>query len=284
MDYIAREFPHLSDSESIEINRFIVHKCSPFYFSEFLRTTSCNVSDAEELFKFDERLRSVLIQYLLRFEIQIKNDFVQAVEKTTESTSFWNDPSFYLPNFLVPRFAGGKSDFDYVKSKVEESLSNLNMSSLEASDYAAFYAISFGTFIRVFKEISPVYKRDFIASYTRYLPVHDFQTMHSYLLCVRAIRNRCAHGNHLVSINLVNQLNQYSLIKQANRVANPTISCSEFELTLLFVFHNLFCFRELIRDLRKVLLRYEEIYTKYAGKQSINSTICAKLFHSTTRG
>jgi hypothetical protein len=135
-----------------------------------------------------------------------------------------------------------------------------------------------GTFIRVFKQIKPVYKFPFSQHYTRYLPRHDFDTIHTYLLCIRALRNRCAHGNHLVSINLVNQLNQYSLIKDSARVTNPALDCSEFELTLLFLFHNLICFRELIRDLHVVLLAYEPVYSRYGGKQSINPTICAKLF------
>jgi abortive infection bacteriophage resistance protein len=278
MNLIQTQFPNLSAADQATISKFIVHKCSEFYFIDFLQTTSGNVLDAIELFKLDERLRAVLIKYLLRFEIQIKNDFVQTLEKTTNSDSFWNDKQFYLPNFCVPRFQNGKSDFDYLLSKISESLSNLNMSSTGASDYAAFYAMSFGTFIRVFKQIKPVYKFPFSQHYTRYLPRHDFDTIHTYLLCIRALRNRCAHGNHLVSINLVNQLNQYSLIKDSARVTNPALDCSEFELTLLFLFHNLICFRELIRDLHVVLLAYEPVYSRYGGKQSINPTICAKLF------
>lgn len=278
MDLIKERFPSLSEEELLSVNKFIAHKCSAFYFLDFLQTTSGNVDDAKELFKLDERLRVVLMKYLLRFEIQIKNDFIQYVEKATKSASFWNDSSFYLSNFLKPRFSGAKSDFSFLLSKIKESLSNLNMPSLGASDYAAFYAMSFGTFIRVFKQIQPQYKFDFSYHYTRYLPKHDFDTIHSYLLCVRALRNRCAHGNHLVSINLVNQLNQYSIIKDPSRVANPGLDCSELELTLLFLFQNLVCFRELIRDLHAVLLAYEPTYSKYGGKQSINPTICAKLF------
>ncbi len=277
---IPAKFPALSESDLTNIERFITKKCSEFYFLEFLDITKGNIDDAKMLFKLDERLRGILIRYLLRFEIQIKNDFVKYVEASTKSPSFWNDPIFYMPSFLSQTKANRISEFDFTVHKVNEALHDLNLRVSIAPNYEAFYAISYGTFLKIYKSIKPEFKKDFQDLYTTYLPTHDFKTLHSYLSCIRLVRNRCAHGNHIVSNSLVNQLNQFSWITDPSRSPKPSVPFSVFELTLYFLLHQLNCWREMKKELHNVLCKYESIYSKYGGKQSINPTVCKKLFNN----
>lgn len=95
---------------------FIEGKCSQYYFLDYLRTTNGNVDDAIEFYLLDDRLRSLLAQYLIRFEIQLKTDFVDGVQASTKCSSFWNKRKFYLPDARHPRARGRASKF-YLMSK-----------------------------------------------------------------------------------------------------------------------------------------------------------------------
>ena len=267
---IHKTFPTISNKEMSDLSQMISDKCSEYYFLDFLKATNGNIKDAYGLFIFDEKLRCLLFKYVLRFEIQIKSDFIECVSKATKDDSFWNKPEYYIFK--------KESDFDNFKDKIEEAFKNLNTSPMLANSYAAAYVMSFGTFITMFKNINPMYKRKFIASYTKYLPSHEFGVLHKYLLCMRALRNRCAHGTHIVSNSFVNQLSQFSSLKNPTDI-NVGMECfSVFELTLYFLIKSLHCRLEFVKELKKMLTSYKNLYSKYGGKQSINPTIIEKIF------
>ena len=267
---IKQTFPSITKEELLRLNDNISDKCSEYYFLEFLKATNGNINDAYRLFIFDEKLRCLLLKYVLRFEIQIKNSFVECVAKATKDESFWNNPNYYIFK--------NSNDFIKLKDKIDESFKNLNTLSMSANSYAATYVMSFGTFITVFKHINPMYKRQFIKKYTKYLPTQDFTVLHKYLLCMRALRNRCAHGTHIVSNSFVNQLAQYSSLKSKNYLKPGMEHFSILELTLYFLMQSLHCHKEFEKDLKAILLKYRRTYSKYGGKQSINPTIIDKIF------
>ena len=147
-----------------------------------------------------------------------------------------------------------------------------------ADSYAATYVMSFGTFIQMFKNINPSLKRKFVQQYTKYLPIHNFNVLCKYLLCMRALRNRCAHGTHIVSNSFVNQLSQFSAI-QKEECLNPNMKImSIFELTLYFLMNLLNCKNEFSKDLKHILEKNKNLYSRYGGKQPINPSIIEKLF------
>ena len=76
---------------------FIEGKCSQYYFLDYLRTTNGDVEDAIKFYVLDDRLRSLLSQYLIRFEIQLKTDFAETVQESTRCASFWKKRKFYIP-------------------------------------------------------------------------------------------------------------------------------------------------------------------------------------------
>ena len=171
-----------------------------------------------------------------------------------------------------------QEEFEKLKSKINEAFKNIGSPTISENSYAATYVMSFGTFVSVFKNINPAYKRGFIKKYTKYVPQQDFDTLHKYLLCMRALRNRCAHGTHIVSNTFVNQLHQYSMLKEEGRVKPGMEKMSVFELTLYFLLKNLNCGSEFKKDLQKLLLKNEALYSKYGGRQSINPSIIQKIF------
>lgn len=270
IEIIKEVFPDISDEKLTALKTKIGDKCSEYYFLDFLRATKGNIKDAYRLFIFDERLRCLLLKYVLRFEIQIKNSFVECVSKSTGDIHFWKNPKYYIYK--------SEKEFDRLKEKIEESFKNLATSSQTANSYAATYVMSFGTFVSVFKNINPLYKREFVKEYTKFLPVQDFNILHKYLLCMRALRNRCAHGTHIVSNSFVNQLKQFSSLKDEKYIKSGMEIMSVFELTLFFLMNTLNCRVEFERELKALLILNERLYSKYGGKQSINPTIVKKLF------
>ena len=269
-NFIKKEFPNISTKKFLSLKNKIKDKCSEYYFMDFLRSTNGNCDDAYRLFVFDERLRCLLLKYVLRFEIQIKNSFVEDVVETTGDRFFWKKKEYFIFK--------NENEFLNLKAKIEESFKNLESPSLTADSYAATYVMSFGTFVSFYKNINPMYKRKFIDDYTKYLPNHSFEILHKYLLCMRALRNRCAHGTHLVSNSFVNQLAQYSKLKSEPFIKPGMEMMSIFELTLYFLINSLNCKKEFIEELKKLLLKNMNLYSKYGGKQSVNPTIVYKLF------
>lgn len=267
---IKQAYPNITDAQYKKLKTDISDKCSEYYFLDFLKTTKGNIKDAYGLFIFDEKLRCLLLKYVLRFEIQIKNSFVESVLKTTKDMKFWSDPSYYIFK--------NQTEFTKLNSKIKEAFKNLNTSFMSANSYAATYVMSFGTFVSVFKYINPQYKRKFIEKYTKYLPVHEFDLLHKYLLCMRALRNRCAHGTHLVSNSFVNQLQQYSFLKKSDNIKSGMEYMSIFELTLYFLYQFLHCRIEFKEELTNLLTHFKNLYSKYGGRQSINPAILDKIF------
>lgn len=267
---IKQAFPSITKEELKKLGKNINDKCSEYYFLDFLKATNGNIDDAYKLFIFDEKLRCLLLKYVLRFEIQIKNSFVDYVSKATNDDSFWNNSQYYIFK--------KQQDFINLKSKIEESFKNLNTTHTSANSYAATYVMSFGTFVTVFKNINPMYKRKFIKEYTKYLPVQDFDILHKYLLCMRALRNRCAHGTHIISNSFVNQLKQFSSLKNSHCIKPGMEKFSVFELTLYFLLKTLHCKKEFAKELKKLLDKNHGVYSRYGGKQSINPSIINKIF------
>ena len=114
---IKKEYPLISEEELLKIKKVVAPKCCDYFFVDFLRSTNGNVDDAISLFFLDEKLRSLFVQYLMRFEIQIKSDFATMVENSTLSDRFWVIKKFYIPEARNKR-NGKISFFEMTKENI----------------------------------------------------------------------------------------------------------------------------------------------------------------------
>lgn len=73
----------LTAGQKRAITRFVNKNCSYYFFLNFMRMTNGNVKDAIQLYRFDKSLRILTLKYILRFEVQIKKDFIHYVEIAT---------------------------------------------------------------------------------------------------------------------------------------------------------------------------------------------------------
>ena len=87
---LKHEYPNMTFSDYEKAIIFIEGKCSQYYFLDYLRCSNGNVDDAIEFYILDDRLRTLFVQYLIRFEIQVKADFINYVQTSTHSSSFWS--------------------------------------------------------------------------------------------------------------------------------------------------------------------------------------------------
>lgn len=256
---------------------FIEGKCSQYYFLDYLRTTNGDVEDAIKFYVLDDRLRSLLSQYLIRFEIQLKTDFAETVQESTRCASFWKKRKFYIPEARTTSSKGKISKYRLMCKKIRANIAHLSFSSMGPANYVAMYATSFGTFQDLFKLIDSPHKAAFIQKYTTQLRANDYRTLNGYLEAVRRIRNRCAHGNHVVTLKMVNDLNNLrrTIIRGAPVSVNGYVSV--MEATLVFIIEHLNCGDEFKEKLMSIMTEYRDILVKYAGRHSLSAQSIEKV-------
>lgn len=275
---LKHEYSKLKASDYKKALDFIDGKCSQYYFLDYMRCANGDVDDAIEFYLLDDKLRSLLTQYLIRFEIQIKTDFVQKVQDSTHSSSFWKHRKYYIEEARHPGKKGNISNFTRMKRHIESNMNRMAFSTIGPINYAAMYSSSFGTFQELFKFIDLPYKDSFIQIYTSHLKVHSYKILNTYLESIRRIRNRCAHGNHIISLKMVNDLNSLrSTMFNCDATPNSNFHLTVMEATIIFIIKQLNCGEEFKNRLISLLSKYEDILTKYNGKHSLSSKTIAKI-------
>ena len=235
----------------------------------FLRITAGDVRKAIQLYFFDEQIRSVLLKYILRLEIQMKKDFVDSVYSTTSDSCFWNNPGYFTKRFTTPKQNNTDSLFDVVVKEIANRMKGMHYSSSSDKNQQAFYAMSFGSFIRFYSGMHLKYHFDFSEKYFIKGNPDLVEGLKRYLNNIRIIRNRCCHSNHLVSVKLKNDLNFHtSLLSGYIGDSN-----SEFEKTIYFIYSRLEN-KDLFKDeMIGVLAEYESYWKPYCRKHILPMTI-----------
>lgn len=275
---IKNEYKTLKPSEVKKATDFIQGKCSEYYFLDYLRCTNGNIDDAIEFYLLDDKLRSLFTQYLIRFEIQLKTDFVRFVQDSTHSSSFWKHKKYYLLDARNPRSNGKASKYYLMKKKIQNNISRLTFTTIGPSNYVAMYSSSFGTFQELFKLIDMRHKIDFINQYTSHLQIHGYKILNIYFESIRRIRNRCAHGNHLITMKMANDLyNLKPIMFARNASPNPNHHLTALEATIIFIIKQLNCGEEFKNRLISVLNKHQQLLSKYNGKHSLSGNTIIKI-------
>lgn len=162
-------------------------------------------------------------------------------------------------------------------------MSKMHFDTIGPLNYAAMYSISFGCFKTLFRYIDIQYKQSFIDKYTSHLNNHSFNVLYSYFDCIRIIRNRCAHGNHIITLKLKNDLNCHRKLV-TNKLISPLPNeyVSVFEAVLLFIIKQSNCGKEFKQKLAELFKKYNyaSLLTKYVGKHSLSAKTPEILFDS----
>lgn len=281
INVIETFYPNMSDEDMKKCKNFISKKCSEFYFLSYLKLTNGNVDDAILFFKFDERLRALLLQYVLRFENQIKTDFALEVEQKTGSESFWTNSSYYLRSASAQKPNGFSSDFTYTKNKIGNWIKMSRLSTYPGcSNFVALHACSFGSFIDLVKFIDLPYKTNFITRYTSFLPplASDFHTFASYMSCIKTLRDRCAHGAYIITTSMNRCLSVHSKLLDINHNPDMSKNYTMLELTINYLLQYSNCRIELKKKLKGLIKPRSNLLLKYCGKHAFSSDPIAKLF------
>lgn len=276
MSLIKSDYPTITEQDYQKICKEISRKCNEYYFLDFLKCTEGDVDDAIDLFYFDEKLRTILLKYIMRFEIQIKCDFAEMIENATGSTSFWADSSFYYLDFLIPD-RKGITRFQTTKENVQSCIDRMNFRTIRNLNCAAMYAASFGSFVTLFRGIDYCYKSNFINRYTSHLGIKTNKVLSLYFSAIKAIRNRCAHGNHVATGKMKNELYSFlSLVNSSSVSPKPGIYISVFEAVLLFLIKQSNCGNLLKGELQRLFSVYKDILKRYGRKISLFEDTIAK--------
>lgn len=252
----------LTPGQKSAVTKFVNKNCSYYYFLNFLRISNGNVSDAIKLYYFDEDLRKVLLKYILRLEVQMKKDLIMEVEGINGGKTFWNDPQYYKRKYTTKQKNRPNSNFIITTNKINAQIKKMNFSSNGPQNNRAFYSTSFGSFIKIYNNLLYQYKTRFISKYMASLQNAEDE-IHKYLQCLRTIRNRCCHSNHVVSIKLQNNINSSILYNFGH------LGISNFEKCLLFVYKSLDNNKDFKKEVGSVLKKYQKTWIKYQNKQPI---------------
>ena len=277
---LKHEYPNLKTSDYKKALAFIDGKCSQYYFLDYMRCSNGNVDDAIQFFAFDDKLRTLIFNFLIRFEVQLKADFVNIVEKKTRSSCFWTKKKYYHPDSLHSRVRGMSSKFYLLKKKILSNIKRTRFVSIGPLNNAAMYVSSYGTFQEVFKYIHPIYKEEFIEKYTSALSVKDYHTLNAFFEGIRIVRNRCAHGNHLITKKIDNDLSKLKC-----KINWKTLQIVKFPLTMLegiiiYLSQNIYCKKEFVSEIHSLIKKYNSLLQKYPKKSSLSNKtykLCCKL-------
>lgn len=282
MSLIDKEYPNIEKNKRDKYRDFIEKRCSDYYFLGYLRCTGGDVGGAAKFYNLDDSLRTALLRHIVRLEIQLKTDFFNCAEKQTGCNSIWDNQSYYLPSSLSLDAKTGKSKFDKTKSNIENALQKHRFSTPGPGNMRAASFMSFGAFIDLYKNIDLRYKGAFIEKYTDYLPIKGesvsrrYEVLFKYLQAIRVVRNRCAHGNHVITRKFLYELNpQIRLIQKPLTPFNE--DATVFEAVLLFILKNSNCKEEFQQYITRILRKYHSLLKKYSGKHSFSDNVIKNL-------
>lgn len=282
INVIQTLFPGLSSNDYTKVMAFIDKKCSEYYFTAYLKLTNGNVDDAIDFFKLDEKLRALLLRYILRFENQIKTDFATEIESASGCDSFWNNSAYYLTSARTPKRGGMQSDFAFVTSKINNWIRSSNLSNYTGcSNYVAVHACSFGSFVDLIKFIDIPLKNGFVSKYVSILPTSakNLSFLTSYLSCIKKIRDKCAHGSYTITSSMDRALysNWYRLLDPANS-PDSSKNFTSLELVIYYLLQYSNCKAEFKRRLKSLLTNNSALLTRYNGRHSLSVNPIANLF------
>lgn len=251
------------------LDDFIMKNCSYYYMINFLRITAGNVKEAIQLYFFDEKIRSVILKYILRLEVQMKKNFVDCVFAATSDSCFWNNPKYFNKQFTTPKKSNPESLFDVVVREITTRMKSMHYSSSSDRNHQAFYAMSFGAFIKFYSGMHLKYHFDFSEKYFIEGNPNLVEGLKRYFSNIRIIRNRCCHSNHLVSVKLKNDLT-FHTSKLNGYVGELN---SEFEKTLYFIYSRLDNKVSFKAEMIDVLKEYESYWKPYFRKHLLPLTL-----------
>lgn len=266
---IAKKNIHISDEDETILDNFIRTNCSYYYMINFLRITTGDVRKAIQLYFFDEQLRAILLKYILRLEIQMKKDFVDSVYSTTSDSCFWNNSKYFNKQFTTPKRNNTESLFDVVVKEIANRMKGMHYSSSSDKNQQAFYAMSFGSFIKFYSGMHLKYHFDFSEKYFIKGNPNLVEGLKRYLNNMRVIRNRCCHSNHLVSVKLKNDL----IFHASLLLGYIGDQNNEFEKTLYFIYSRLDNKESFKDELIEALTTYEPYWKPYCRKHLLPLTI-----------
>lgn len=261
MDIIKNKGIIIPDDGKDRLDSFIASNCSLYYMINFLRITAGNIDNAISLYFLDENLRAIVLKYILRLEVQMKKDFIDCVYDATQDDSFWKNRVYYNSRFTKPKSGSWKSPFDIAVNEVEDRMRSMHYSSSGDKNHQAFYAMSFGVFLKFYSGMHMRYHYDFTERYA-YKDRNSVDILKRYLDSIRMIRNRCCHSNHMISLKLKNSL----IFKVPALSGFVGDSNSEFEKTLYFIYSRLDNKESFIKDILKLLRDNESYWKPYCNK------------------
>lgn len=233
----------------------VIERCGIYYFSNFIRLAKGNLDHAITLYHFDKELRQFLLNQIIDFEIHMKKELLESIYQ--EDINFrWDDPKYYTSHFLYKK--NDITNFDLMVKEVKGRMAKMNYSNDQDNENERmFYANSYGVFLRIYKNLLNRYRMQFINKI--YITSQSFASRSNHLQCylegILRLRNRCAHGNHILSYKMIYQIKflTFDYFDDQSRLFN------KFERIIYFLYQKSTSSKEFKGILIELFDKYEEV-------------------------
>lgn len=155
---------------------------------------STHFEDAVRLYYFDYKLRSILLFYITRIEINLRNFITYTLSNCHGNNPWW----FADKRCVDDKFISSFDQSVYNASFKLNSVIRLHHRHYPNDQYAPAWKtteyMTFGSVINLYKALTDRQQKIKIA---RHYGIRYIEILENYLEVVRELRNYCAHGNVL---------------------------------------------------------------------------------------
>jgi len=230
-----------------------------FYWNPFEKDDKHNFhegtkfSNVVELYYLDVDLRSIIIKYLNRIELNFRTKLIYYVSNKYKTSPTWFiDPKVMSKDFIIS-FDNYYND-DFVNNNKQIKNHHLKyLNDKHAPAWKTLEFFTFGSILKIFKSLKEDEIRQRISELYGIKNVQKFINLFETIVYVR---NCCAHSSVLFDLNLAKSISAFAEIKFNGHERHNLDSCIK---VILFILNKISSSRkeEMETAINKLLIKYE---------------------------
>ncbi|WP_116790308.1 Abi family protein [Flavobacterium psychrotrophum] len=243
-----------------------------FYWNPFEKDDQHNFkegtkfSNVVELYYLDVDLRSIIIKYLNRIELNFRTKLIYYVSNKYKSSPTWFINPKVISNEYIAKF-NDYYDYDFINNNKQ-----IKNHHLKYGPYApAWKTLEFFTFGSILKTFKCLKEDDIKQRISEVYGVKNIQKFINLFETIVYVRNCCAHSSVLFDLNLPKSISAFAEIKFNGHERHNLDSCIK---VILFILGNVSTSRK--DEMEKLL---NDLFLKYSTNDFVKNIIETKIGH-----
>lgn len=161
-----------------------------------------NFDHIVKLYYFDYNLRTILLKFIYRIEINFRTFLTYSLSIKHQSSPTW----FVDPNVVSNHYIQSFDAEVYNKMKQNPVLKHHHQIHINDKYAPAWKTIEFMTLGEIIYLYQAIRSTESKRTISKHFGLNNTKTFESYLFVIRTVRNHCAHGNILYDISLARSI------------------------------------------------------------------------------